>query len=56
MKEKGCEFTNNVEAGLAQFQAWNQKNEKANFEISIKAEVALAKKQDWNQKYEKKGM
>jgi hypothetical protein len=56
MEKKECEFTNNVEAALAKYQVWNQKNEKKIFEISIKAKVALAKKQDWNQKNEKKGM
>jgi hypothetical protein len=38
---------------LAQYQVWNQKNEKKTFEISIITEVALAEQHDWNQKKEK---
>jgi hypothetical protein len=37
-----CEFTNNVEAGLAQQQVWNQKNEKKNLQISTNARATLA--------------
>jgi hypothetical protein len=39
---------------LAQQQLWNQKNEKKNFEISIKTEATLAQQQLWNQENEKK--
>jgi hypothetical protein len=42
MKKKECEFTNNTEAGLAEYQVCNQKNEKKNLEISTKAGATLA--------------
>jgi hypothetical protein len=55
MKEKECEFSYKAEAGLGQYQVWNQKIEKKTIEISIRTKVALAKQHDWNQKKEKYG-
>jgi hypothetical protein len=56
MKQKEREFTINANASLAQFDVWNQKNEKKNSEISIKRGATLAQQQLRDQKDETKGM
>jgi hypothetical protein len=55
MKEKECEFSYKAEAGLGQYQVWNQKIEKKTIEISIRTKIALVEQHDWNQKKEKYG-
>jgi hypothetical protein len=45
-----------TQAGLAQFQVWNQRKEKKDIEISIKAGATLAQQQVGDWMNERKGM
>jgi hypothetical protein len=42
MEKKECEFTDSTEAVMAEFQIWNQKNEKETLQISTNARATLA--------------
>jgi hypothetical protein len=42
MEKKECEFTDNAEAVMVEFQVWNQKNGKETLQISTNARATLA--------------
>jgi hypothetical protein len=42
MEKKEYEFIDNTEAVMAEFQIWNQKNEKETLQISTNARATLA--------------